>query len=129
MVFNHRGTFPWWFLTVIVAWHAYPNESMVFGRHCTFRDAMLPYTPLGTPMIQTLCILRGGLPLAIMQFTPLAAPEMTLDEMMEAIMNAEILANCVRAVLEVPTSMFKDDHPFVPMDDAGMGKPISTKVC
>ncbi|GMN45129.1 hypothetical protein TIFTF001_014310 [Ficus carica] len=66
----------------------------------------------------------GGLPPEIMRFTPIAAPEMTLDEMIEAIMDAEILANWVRDVPEVPAPMFKDDHPFVPIDDACMGEPV-----
>lgn len=95
------------------------------GHYCQrFHDAMLLYIPLGTPTIQTLCILRSGLPPEIMQFTPLTTPEMTLDEMMEAVIGAEILANWVRAVPEVPTPMFEDDHPVVPMDDAGMGEPV-----
>ncbi|GMN53977.1 hypothetical protein TIFTF001_023110 [Ficus carica] len=103
----------------VAAWRAYPNESM--GHYCQrFRDAMLPYTPLGTPKIQTLCILRGGLPPEIMRFAPIAAPEMTLDEMIEVIIDAEILANWVWVVPEVPAPMFEDDHPFVPMDNAGM---------
>ncbi|GMN65851.1 hypothetical protein TIFTF001_034913 [Ficus carica] len=66
----------------------------------------------------------GGLPPEIMQFTLLTAPEMTLDKMIEAIMDAEILANWVRDVLEVPAPIFKDDYLFVSMDDAGMGESV-----
>ncbi|GMN64572.1 hypothetical protein TIFTF001_033646 [Ficus carica] len=120
---NFRSLIMRRYASYVAAWRAYPNESM--GHYCQrFRDAILPYTPLGTLMMQTLCIIRGGLPPEIMDFTPLAAPEMTLDEMIEAIMDAEILANWVRAIPEVPTPMFEDDHPFVPMDDAGMGEPV-----
>ncbi|GMN65407.1 hypothetical protein TIFTF001_034475 [Ficus carica] len=76
---------------------------------------MLPYIPLGRPTIQTLCFFRSGLPPEILQFMPLVTPEMTLDEKMEAVMGAEILANMVRAVPEVPTPMYEDDHPLAPM--------------
>ncbi|GMN63344.1 hypothetical protein TIFTF001_032414 [Ficus carica] len=80
------------YASYVAAWRAYPNESM--GHYCQrFRDAMLSYTPLGTHMVQTLSILRGGLPPEIMRFTPIATPEMTLDEMIGAIMDAEILAH------------------------------------
>ena len=80
------------------------------GHYCQwFRDAMIPYILLGRPTIQTLCILRNGLSPEIMHFTPFATPEMMLDEMMEAVLVVEILANWVRAVPEVPTPMFEDD--------------------
>ncbi|GMN21896.1 hypothetical protein TIFTF001_048941 [Ficus carica] len=59
-----------------------------------------------------------------MRFTLIATPEMLLDEMIEAIMDAKILAHWVRAILEVPVPMFEDDHPFESMDDAGMGEPL-----
>ncbi|GMN64412.1 hypothetical protein TIFTF001_033482 [Ficus carica] len=53
------------YASYVVAWRAYPNESM--GHYCQrFRDAMLPYTPQGTHLVQTLSILRGGLPPEIM---------------------------------------------------------------
>ncbi|GMN26831.1 hypothetical protein TIFTF001_044046 [Ficus carica] len=111
------------YASYVAAWRAYPNESM--GHYCQqFRDATLPYTPLGTHMVQTLSILRGGLPPEIMRFTPIATPEMSLDEMIEAIMDAKVLAHWVWAILEVPAPMFEDDHPFEPMDDAGMGEPL-----
>ncbi|GMN64971.1 hypothetical protein TIFTF001_034050 [Ficus carica] len=57
------------YVSYIVAWSAYPNESM--GHCCQrFRDAMLPYIPLDMdrPMMQALNILRYGLP-------PEAAPK------------------------------------------------------
>ncbi|GMN67297.1 hypothetical protein TIFTF001_036358 [Ficus carica] len=111
------------YASYVAAWHAYPNESM--GHYCQqFRDAMLPYTPIGTHMVQTLNILRGWLPPEIMRFTPIATPEMSLDEMIEAIMDVEISAHWVRAILEIPAPMFEDDHLFEPMDDAGIGEPL-----
>ncbi|GMN47587.1 hypothetical protein TIFTF001_016764 [Ficus carica] len=72
------------YVSYLATWRAYPNESM--GHYCQrFRDAMLPYIPHDRPMIHTLHILRSGLPLEIMQFTPPATIEMTLDEMMEGV--------------------------------------------
>ncbi|GMN19710.1 hypothetical protein TIFTF001_049943 [Ficus carica] len=111
------------YASYVATWQAYPNESM--GHYCQrFRDAILPYIPPGTHLVQTLSILRGGLPLEIMQFTPIATPEMTFDDMVEAIMDAEITAYWVRTMLGFPAPMFEKDPLFVPMDDASMGEPL-----
>ncbi|GMN25974.1 hypothetical protein TIFTF001_046008 [Ficus carica] len=47
-------------------------------------------------MIQAIHILRNGLPPKVMQFTPPMTIEMTLDEMIEAIMGAEVMAYMVQ---------------------------------
>ncbi|GMN67639.1 hypothetical protein TIFTF001_036700 [Ficus carica] len=78
----------------VVAWHAYPNESM--GHCCQrFQDAMLPYIPrdIDRPKLQALHILRRGLPPEVGQYTPPPIIEMTLDNMIDTIMEAEIRAH------------------------------------
>ncbi|GMN65187.1 hypothetical protein TIFTF001_034254 [Ficus carica] len=91
------------YVSYVAVWHAYPNESM--GHYCQrFRDIMLPYIPQDRPLIHALHIFRSRLPPEIMQFTSPATTEMTLDEIVDAIMGAE------------------DDHRLIPVDDAGIRK-------
>lgn len=102
------------------------------GHYCQrFRNAMLPYILQDRPVIQTLHILRSGLPSKIMQFTPPTTIEMTLDETMEAIMGAEVMAYMVQAALEAQAPEYEDyyrhhsliaedDHLLIPVDNAGV---------
>ena len=113
------------YVNYVAAWHAYPNEYM--GHYCQrFRDAMLPYIPLDMdrPMMQALHILRDGLPPEVRQFTPPLMIEMTLDEMIDAIMGAEIIAYMVQATPETQVLEYEDDHLLIPVNDATIAEPI-----
>ncbi|GMN63734.1 hypothetical protein TIFTF001_032809 [Ficus carica] len=91
------------------------------GHYCRrFQDAMLPYVPLDIdrPMMQALHILRDGLPLEVRQFTLPPTIVMTLDEMIDTIVEAEIIAYILQAAAP------EDDHPFIPVDDTGIGEPV-----
>ncbi|GMN47523.1 hypothetical protein TIFTF001_016691 [Ficus carica] len=91
------------------------------GHYCRwFRDAMLPYIPLDIerPMMQALHILMDGLPLEVRQFTPPPTIVMTLDEMIDTIIEVEIIAY----ILQVAAP--EDDHPFIPVDGVGIGEPV-----
>ena len=70
-----------------------------------------------------------------MQFTPPAMTEMTLDETMEAIMGAEVMAYMVQVAAEAQAPEYgdyyrlhspfaEDDHPLIPVDDAGIREPV-----
>lgn len=78
-------------------------------------------------MIQALHILRSGLPPEIMQFTPPTTTEMTLDEMIDAIMGAEVMAYLVQAAApedgndyRLHSPVAEDDHLLILVDDAGI---------
>ncbi|GMN52709.1 hypothetical protein TIFTF001_021852 [Ficus carica] len=107
------------YISYVAAWKAYPNKSMDHYRR-RFRDAMLPYVPLDIerPMMQALYILRDGLPPEVSQFTPPPTIVMTLDKMIDTIMEAEIIAYILQAAAP------EDDHPFIPVDDAGNREPV-----
>ncbi|GMN67350.1 hypothetical protein TIFTF001_036406 [Ficus carica] len=100
-------------------WRAYPNESM--GHYCRrFQDAMLPYIPrdLGDLELQALYLLREGLPSEIRIFVPAPMAGMTVEHMINNIMEAEIIAH----ILQVDA--FVDDIIQVPVDDAGIPEPL-----
>ncbi|GMN72999.1 hypothetical protein TIFTF001_054255 [Ficus carica] len=91
------------------------------GHYCQrFQYAMLPYVPLDIerPMMKAPHILRDGLLPEVWQFTPPPTIEITLDEMIDTIMEAEIIAYMLQAAAP------EDDHPFMPIDDAGIEEPI-----
>ncbi|GMN73304.1 hypothetical protein TIFTF001_053673 [Ficus carica] len=78
-------------------WRAYPNESM--EHYCRrFQDMMLPYIPqdLGDPELQALYLLREGLPSEIMIFVLAPMVGMTVEHMINNIMEAEIIAHMLQ---------------------------------
>ncbi|GMN74111.1 hypothetical protein TIFTF001_052311 [Ficus carica] len=83
-------------------------------------EARLWWLCLEDPEIprNALHILRDGLPPEVRQFTPSPTIETTLDEMIDTIMEAEIIAYMLQAAAP------KDDHPFIPIDDTGIGEPF-----
>jgi hypothetical protein len=104
---------------VLVAdWHAYPHEPM--DHYCRrFQEAMLPHIPMDIPHpgLQTLVILRNGLPPQIRQHTPIPTPIMTVAHMVGYILAAEVIAHDLQA----------DAHVVeleVPDDDAGIPEPV-----
>ncbi|GMN65319.1 hypothetical protein TIFTF001_034379 [Ficus carica] len=75
-------------------WRAYPNESM--GHYCRrFQDAMLPYISrdLGDPELHALNLLREGLPSEIGIFVPAPMAGMTVEHMINDIIEAKIIAH------------------------------------
>ncbi|GMN67410.1 hypothetical protein TIFTF001_036474 [Ficus carica] len=99
--------------------HAYLNKSM--GHYCQrFQDTMLPYIPrdIGSPELQALHLLREGLLSEVKQFVPAPMMEITLENMIDAIMEAEIIAYMLQAATP------EDDYLLVPVDDAGIGEPV-----
>ncbi|GMN69366.1 hypothetical protein TIFTF001_038432 [Ficus carica] len=75
-------------------WGAYPNESM--GHYCRrFQEAMLPHIlpGLGSPLLQALFLLWEGLPPNVRPFVPEPMVGMTLEGMIKAIMEAEIISD------------------------------------
>ncbi|GMN65004.1 hypothetical protein TIFTF001_034081 [Ficus carica] len=96
-------------------WRAYPNESM--SHYCwRFQDAMLPYISrdLGDPELQALYLLREGLPSEIRIFVPAPMAGMTVENMINDTIEAEIIVH----ILQVDA--FVDDIIEVPVDDAGI---------
>ena len=86
------------YLSFVADWKANPNESMT--HYCRrFQDMMLPHIPhhLGNPVLQALYLIREGLPPSIKLFVMEPAIGVTLESMIEAIMEAEILAQLVQA--------------------------------
>ncbi|GMN48236.1 hypothetical protein TIFTF001_017415 [Ficus carica] len=81
---------------------------------------MLPYIPqdIGSPELQALYLLREGLPPVVKQFVPAPMMEITLENMIDAIMEAEIIAYMLQAIAP------DDDYLLVPVDDAGIGEPV-----
>lgn len=66
-----------------------------------------------------------------MQFTPPMTTEMTLDEMIDAIMGAEVMAYLVQAAApedgndyRLHSPVAEDDHLLILVDDAGIREPI-----
>ncbi|GMN62430.1 hypothetical protein TIFTF001_031508 [Ficus carica] len=92
-------------------------SDMYLGR---FQDAMLPYIPrdLGDLELQALYLLREGLPSEIRIFVPAPMAGMTVEHMINDIMEAEIIAH----MLQVDALV--DDIIQVPVDDAGIPEPL-----
>ncbi|GMN65047.1 hypothetical protein TIFTF001_034115 [Ficus carica] len=106
------------YLSYVVDWHTYPHESM--SHYCRrFQDAMLPYVPqkLGSPELQALHLLLEGLPPEIRRFVPAPMARMTVGNMIDDIMKAEIITHMMQA------DAFVDDYQ-VPVDDAGIEEPL-----
>ncbi|GMN23951.1 hypothetical protein TIFTF001_040514 [Ficus carica] len=106
------------YLSYVADWRAYPNESM--GHYCRrFQDAMLPYIPqdLGSPELQALHPLRGGLPPEVRIFVLAPMVGMTLENMINDIMEAEIITHMLQVNAVV------DDYQVL-VDDAGIGEPL-----
>ena len=90
----------WRFLSYVADWSAYPNESM--GHYCRrFREAMIPYFPhdLGDPLLQALHLIREGLPPNVKPFVPEGVVGMTLEVMIQAIMDAEVIVHGMQAAV------------------------------
>ncbi|GMN30294.1 hypothetical protein TIFTF001_044445 [Ficus carica] len=86
------------FLSYVADWGSYPNESM--GHYCRrFQEAMLPHIlpALGSPLLQALFLLREGLPPNVRPFVSEPMVGMTLEGMIEAIMEAEIIVQGIQA--------------------------------
>ncbi|GMN25919.1 hypothetical protein TIFTF001_046002 [Ficus carica] len=101
----------------VAEWHAYPQETT--GHYCRrFQEAMWPHIlqDINSPQLQTLVILRNGLPPQIRQHVPMPTPDMTVGHMIEYILDAEIVAHAIQADAYVV-------EPQVPVDDAGLGEP------
>ena len=99
-------------------WHAYPLETM--AHYCMrFQEAMLPYIPqeMDHPMLEALMVLRNGLPGRIRQHVPYPSPRMSVEHMIEYILEAEMHADAEQA------EAAEGDHQ-APVDDAGIGEPL-----
>ena len=106
------------YFSYVVDWHAYPHESM--GHYCRrFQKAMLSHVPqdLGSPELRALHVLRGGLPPEIRRFVPTPLARMTVGNMIDDIIEAEIVAHMMQA------DALADDYQ-VPVDDAGIEEPL-----
>ncbi|GMN21760.1 hypothetical protein TIFTF001_045558 [Ficus carica] len=106
------------FHVLVADWHAYPHEPM--DHYCRrFQEAMLPHIPMDIPHpgLQTLVILRNGLPPQIRQHTPIPTPIMTVAQMVGYILAAEVIAHDLQADAHVV-------EPEVPDDDAGIPEPV-----
>ncbi|GMN69216.1 hypothetical protein TIFTF001_038267 [Ficus carica] len=109
------------YLSYVAEWYAYPNESM--GHYCQrFREAMLPYIPreLDDPEWRALHIIRDGLPPEVKRYILAPIRGIVLDDMIDAIMEAEVIAYMVQAQAAAPV----DDYMVEPVDDAGIAKPL-----
>ncbi|GMN70035.1 hypothetical protein TIFTF001_039078 [Ficus carica] len=107
------------YLDFVAEWHAYPNESM--GHYCCrFREAMLPYIPqeLVDPEWRAMQILKDGLAPEVKYFVPTPVVGVSLEDMIDAIMEAEILAYMVH--IADPEDVYNVD----PVDDAGIPEPL-----
>ncbi|GMN24836.1 hypothetical protein TIFTF001_045890 [Ficus carica] len=107
------------YLDFVEEWHAYPNESM--GHYYRrFREAMLPYIPqeLVDPEWRAMHILRDGLPLEVKYFVPAPVVGVSLEDMIDAIIEAEVLAYMVHVA--DPEDVYQVD----PVDDAGILEPL-----
>ncbi|GMN60100.1 hypothetical protein TIFTF001_029193 [Ficus carica] len=82
------------YLNYAAEWRAYPNESM--GHYCR----------------------RDGLPLGVKQFVPAPIMGISLEDMIDAIMESEIIAYMVQVAAQ------EDDYLLVPVDDAGIPEPL-----
>ncbi|GMN26284.1 hypothetical protein TIFTF001_040830 [Ficus carica] len=104
------------FISYVADWRTYPNESM--GHYYQrFRDAMLPHIPhaLGSPLLQALFLLREGLPPNVRPFVPEPLVGMTLEGMIEAIMEAEIIVHGMQATAP-------EEDQVVPVYDTGIAE-------
>ncbi|GMN74602.1 hypothetical protein TIFTF001_055018 [Ficus carica] len=99
-------------------WHAYPLETM--AHYCMrFQEAMLPYVSqdMVHPVLEALTVLRNGLPSRIRQHVPFPTPRMSVEHMIEDILQAEIRADTEQ------TGAAEGDHQ-APVDDAGIVEPL-----
>ncbi|GMN25503.1 hypothetical protein TIFTF001_051444 [Ficus carica] len=100
------------FLSYVADWSAYPNESM--GHYCRrFQEAMLPHIPpaIRDPLLQALFLIREGLPPHVRAFVPEPIAGMTLEGMIEIIMEAEIIVQGIQAAAP-------EEDQVVPVHDA-----------
>ncbi|GMN22812.1 hypothetical protein TIFTF001_050232 [Ficus carica] len=100
------------FLSYVADWSAYLNESM--GHYCRrFQEAMLPHIPpaIGDPLLQALFLIREGLPPHVRAFVPEPIAGMTLEGMIEIIMEAEIIVQGIQAAAP-------EEDQVVPVHDA-----------
>ncbi|GMN60343.1 hypothetical protein TIFTF001_029438 [Ficus carica] len=104
-------------LSYVADWLAYLNESM--GHYCRrFQYAMLPYIPdLGSPELRALQLVKDGLPPEVRTFVQAQMVGMTLENMINDIMEAELIAHMLQADALV------DDYRQEPVDDAGIPEP------
>ena len=81
---------------------------------------MLPHIPrdLGDPEQHALYLLRKGLPSEIKIFVPTPMAGMTVENMIQDIMEAEFIAYMIQA------DELMDDIIEVPMDDTGIPEPL-----
>ena len=81
---------------------------------------MFPYIPrdIGSSELQALHILREGLPPEVRQFVPALMMGVTLESMIDAIMEAEIIAHMLQAATP------EDDYLLVPIDNVGVREPL-----
>ncbi|GMN23229.1 hypothetical protein TIFTF001_045757 [Ficus carica] len=104
------------FLSYVADWSAYPNESM--GHYCRrFQEAMLPHIPpaIGDPLLQALFLIREGLPPHVRAFVPEPIAGITLEGMIEIIMEAEIIVQGIQAAAP-------EEDQVVPVHDADIGE-------
>ncbi|GMN31553.1 hypothetical protein TIFTF001_044589 [Ficus carica] len=91
---------------------AYPNESM--GHYCRrFQDARMPYIPrdLGSPVLQALHLLREGLPPDVRLFVLAPMMGMRLESIINAIMEAEIIARPILPEDPIPAMPLQEIPP------------------
>ncbi|GMN31096.1 hypothetical protein TIFTF001_046480 [Ficus carica] len=105
------------YLNYVYDWHAYPGESM--GHYCRrFQEAMLPHIPdWGNPEMRALQLLREGLPFKIRELVQPPALEMTLDHMINEILDAELTAHVIQADAMI------NDQELEPVDNVGIEEP------
>ncbi|GMN60342.1 hypothetical protein TIFTF001_029435 [Ficus carica] len=79
---------------------------------------MLPYIPdLGSPELRALQLLTDGLPPEVRTFVQAPMVGMTLENMINDIMEAELIAHMLQA------NALVDDYRQEPVDDAGIPEP------
>ncbi|GMN64861.1 hypothetical protein TIFTF001_033909 [Ficus carica] len=105
------------YLNYVYDWHAYPVESM--GHYCRrFQEAMLPHIPdWGNPEMRALQLLREGLPPKIREHVQPPALDMTLDHMINEILDAELVAHVIQADAMI------NDQEQEPIDNIGIEEP------
>ena len=83
------------YLNYVYDWHAYPGESM--GHYCRrFQEAMLPHIPdMGNPELRALQLLREGLPPEIREHVQEPVIGMTLENMINDVLDAELTAHMI----------------------------------
>ncbi|GMN23821.1 hypothetical protein TIFTF001_045816 [Ficus carica] len=72
----------------------------------------------GSPELQALYLFRDGLPLGVKQFIPAPIMGISLEDMIDAIMEAKIISYMVQVAAQ------EDDYLLVPIDDAGIPEPL-----